>query len=59
MEIQYTEGKKFTQAQVVSLFESVHWVSAEYPSRLYKALMHSSSVFTAWDGPAGRPAPGH
>ena len=50
MEIQYTEGKKFTQAQVVSLFASVHWVSAEYPSRLYKALMHSSSVFTAWDG---------
>lgn len=37
-------------AQVVSLFESVHWVSAEYPSRLYKALMHSSTVFTAWDG---------
>ncbi|WP_371817960.1 GNAT family N-acetyltransferase [Pseudoflavonifractor sp. MSJ-37] len=26
------------------------WVSGEYPSRLHKALMGSSTVFTAWDG---------
>ncbi|MGM9607290.1 MAG: GNAT family N-acetyltransferase [Oscillospiraceae bacterium] len=26
------------------------WVSGQYPSRLYKALMHSSTVITAWDG---------
>ena len=35
---------------MAELFQSVHWVSVRYPSRLYKALMHSSSVFTAWDG---------
>lgn len=26
------------------------WLSGEYPGRLYKALMNSSTVFTAWDG---------
>ena len=31
------------------LFLSVGWVSGEYPERLYKALMHSSTVITAWD----------
>ena len=46
--IQYTEEKKFTQKQVEELFLSVGWVSGQYPERLYQALMHSSSVFTAW-----------
>ena len=50
MEITYTEEKKFTQDEVQSLFLSVGWVSGQYPSRLYKALMHSSTVITAWDG---------
>lgn len=48
-DIQYTEEKKFTQEQIVSLFQSVGWTSALYPTRLYKALMHSSTVITAWD----------
>ena len=50
MNIRYTEEKCFTQEQVQALFLSVGWVSGEYPSRLYKALMHSSTVLTAWDG---------
>lgn len=50
MEIRYTEEKKFTQEQVQELFLSVGWVSGEYPARLHKALMHSSTVITAWDG---------
>lgn len=49
MDITYTEEKSFTQEQVQALFRSVGWVSGEYPSRLYKALMHSSTVLTAWD----------
>ncbi len=48
--ITYTEEKKFTQTQIQELFLSVGWVSGQYPSRLYKALMHSSTVLTAWDG---------
>lgn len=47
--ITYTEEKKFTIEQVQSLFLSVGWVSGQYPTRLYKALMHSSTVITAWD----------
>lgn len=50
MNIRYTEEKCFTSEQVQALFRSVGWVSGEYPSRLHKALMHSSTVITAWDG---------
>lgn len=45
--VQYTEEKRFTQEQVQQLFLSVGWVSGQYPQRLYKALMHSSTVLTA------------
>ncbi len=48
--IKYTEEKTFTQDQVQALFKSVGWISAEYPQRLYKALMNSQTVLTAWDG---------
>ena len=48
-QIVYTEEKRFTKEQVQKLFLSVGWVSGEYPERLYKALMHSSTVITAWD----------
>ncbi len=47
--LKYTEEKIFTQEQVQGLFLSVGWVSGEYPKRLYKALMHSSTVLTVWD----------
>lgn len=47
---EYTEEKRFTKEQVQELFESVGWISARYPQRLYKALMHSSTVLTVWDG---------
>lgn len=50
MEITYTEEKIFTMEQVRDLFLSVGWLSGEYPTRLYKAMMHSSMVLTAWDG---------
>lgn len=50
MNIIYTEEKTFTQEQVRELFLSVGWVSGEYPTRLHKALKHSSTVITAWDG---------
>lgn len=50
MNITYTEEKKFTQEQVQELFLSVGWISGQYPQRVYKALMHSETVITAWDG---------
>ena len=32
------------------MFLSVNWMSGQYPDKLYQALMHSSTVLTAWDG---------
>ena len=49
MNITYTEEKKFTQDQVQALFLSVGWISGQYPQRVYKALMLSETVITAWD----------
>nr|WP_315024974.1 GNAT family N-acetyltransferase [uncultured Aminipila sp.] len=49
MGIEFTEEKKFTKETVQELFLSVNWISGRYPSRLYKALMNSSTVLTAWD----------
>ncbi|MFI3169357.1 MAG: GNAT family N-acetyltransferase [Faecalibacterium sp.] len=48
--ITYTEEKNFTAEQVQELFLALNWVSGTFPTRLYKALMHSSTVITAWDG---------
>lgn len=48
--ITYTEEKCFTKEQVQQLFFSVGWESGEYPVRLRKALLHSQTVLTAWDG---------
>ncbi|MCD8107010.1 MAG: GNAT family N-acetyltransferase [Oscillospiraceae bacterium] len=48
--ITYTTQKIFTVQQVQSLFLSENWVSGQYPTRLHKALMNSSTVITAWDG---------
>ena len=45
----YTEEKNFTKRQVQQLFLSVRWTSGNYPERLYKALMNSSTVLTVWD----------
>ena len=48
--ISYTEEKKFNQDDIVQLFKSVQWDSANYPTRLLKALQNCPTVITAWDG---------
>ena len=50
MAITYTEERNFTPQQVADLFLSVRWVVGKSPDRLYKALMNSSRVISAWDG---------
>lgn len=45
--IAYTEEKKFSKEKVQELFLSVGWISGQYPARLHKALMNSSTVLTA------------
>lgn len=48
MNIKYTGTKCYTQTQLQQLFQSVNWISANYPERLLKALNNSETVFTAW-----------
>ena len=50
MAITYTEERNFTLQQVSDLFLCVRWVVGKYPNRLYKALINSSRVISAWDG---------
>ncbi len=48
--IEFTEEKSFTQKQIEELFLSVGWVSGKYPERLFRALMNSETVISAWCG---------
>lgn len=50
MEITYKGAKNYTSKDLRELFQSVGWLSANYPERLKKALDNSKTVFTAWDG---------
>lgn len=48
--IRYRTDKSFTRGELVSLFDSVGWISKNYPERLEQAINHSSTVISAWDG---------
>lgn len=48
--INYTNQKKFDQEVLVGLFKAVNWDSANYPTRLVKAIANSQKVISAWDG---------
>lgn len=48
--ITYTDEKIFTKKQAEELFLSVDWLSGRYPDRLFRALLASETVITAWDG---------
>lgn len=50
MHITYTDKKDFSTHDLHQLFQSVGWLSADYPDRLKEALDHCETVFTAWDG---------
>ena len=50
MKIMYTDQKIYSENDVKQLFESVDWLSANYPERLKKALDNCETVYTAWDG---------
>lgn len=49
MHITYSDKKDFSAHDLQQLFQSVDWLSANYPARLKKALDHCETVFTAWD----------
>lgn len=43
------ETKSITQEAIVELYEANRWSSAQKPEQLFKALMNSHSLITAWD----------
>ena len=46
----YKDTKSFTAQQLGSLFNSVGWLSGNYPDQLVKVMENSSTVFSAWSG---------
>lgn len=48
--ITYTDKREYSKDDLKMLFDSVYWISANYPERLKKALDSCETVFTAWDG---------
>lgn len=48
MKIEIKETKKLKKADIIELYESLDWSSAKKPDELYKAILNSASVITAW-----------
>ncbi len=49
MPIEIKETRDISQKAIVELYEANRWSSAEKPEQLFKALMNSHSLITAWD----------
>lgn len=42
--------KNFSSTALVELFSSVNWLGSTNPAVLQSAMLHSTRVFSAWDG---------
>ncbi len=49
MDIEIKETKEINKEKIIKLYKANKWSSAEKPDLLYKALMNSDSLITAWD----------
>lgn len=47
--INLSYNKNFTENEILKLFKSVEWESANYPEKLFKALKNSETVITVYD----------
>jgi len=50
MDIEIKETKEVNKEKIIELYQANKWSSAEKPDLLYKALMNSDNLITAWDG---------
>ena len=51
MAISYSfEREQITEESLANLFLLLEWESANFPEKLYEAMMNSHTVVTAWDG---------
>ena len=46
---EYKENIQIEKEELIELFKSVNWKTAEYPNRLYKAIENSSYTISAWN----------
>lgn len=46
--LEYKYNTEINKNQLVDLFKSVGWKTAEYPNRLYKAIKNSEYVMSVW-----------
>ena len=49
MHIIISERRDIPQAAIIALYKANEWSSADKPDKLYKALLHSHALITAWD----------
>ena len=49
MKIIISETRDIKSEEIIKLYRANNWSSAEKPSELYKALMNSHSIITAWN----------
>ena len=50
MDIQISETRDIEREQVITLYKANGWSAADKPAELYRALLNSHSLITAWDG---------
>jgi len=50
VDIEIKETKEINKEKIIKLYKANKWSSAKKPDLLYKALMNSDSLITAWDG---------
>ena len=50
MNIKLSETRNVDLEKIIHLYKANKWSAAEKPEILYKALMNSHSLVTAWDG---------
>ena len=50
MHIKISETKNIKLEEAIALYKANGWSAAEKPTELYKALLNSHSLITAWDG---------
>ena len=48
--VRYSESRELPIESVLALYRANEWSSAQKPELLYKALLASHSLITAWDG---------
>lgn len=50
MEITISDTRNIHQEKIIALYKANAWSSADKPDELYKALMNSHALISAWDG---------